>query len=79
MKLKLSKNLTAGCLVQRIGNKINCLGKNRNPDGVYYPLPTIHRVRTLTFDGNFVDSEMDIPAGIRVYGVANVLIKEALK
>ena len=48
--IKVSKNLEAGCLVTRKGNKIIKASKISNALGVYYPLPTKHTIRTLCFN-----------------------------
>jgi len=73
--MNLSKNLTGYCVVVKRGNKIIRAGsKTKHPLGVFYPLPEVITIKTLCFDGQMRTTQMNVPAGIRVYGPAKVLM-----
>ena len=78
--MKLSKNLTSGCLVQILGDKVcrvnNQLIAHNRIAGIYHPNPTIITAKTRLFNGELHTVSMDIPAGIRIGGFDQVECKE---
>jgi len=76
MKLKVCKNVKAYSVVQvQKNNRVVKVNKRtKRLTGVIYPFPERIMVKTLLFNGKRHEVSMDVPQGVRVYGLSRCLI-----